>query len=374
MSIIQQWVVGGSVRDVLLGVEPKDIDYVWTGTTPQHLINLGMSPVGADFPVFLDSNGDQHALARIERKTGVGYNGFECEFDPTITIREDLLRRDLTINSMAVKIEDWETFKQTRDSNLIMDPYNGLTALHCGQLNATSDAFAEDPVRVLRTARFAARYDFYVGESTMVLMNNIKHELNSVSPERIWSEIAKGFMEKYPNRMFEVLCDIDAFSVDILKPFNISNNFHILINCSADIPLECRFSMTIGHNFALNDYKQLTIPNDCSRLNMVYQDVKQLVITYDTISNKDKLELFTRMRAFNNTSMVDSIIKIVTTLKKAGQLTQMNVDIPNMIRTDIAQLKQLNLSKITAGMKYGKQIQQAVMDARLSVLNQHTHK
>ena len=138
------YMVGGCVRDMILGREPEDIDYVVVGSTPEEMLEKGYTQVGATFPVFLKCS-EEYALARTERKTGVGYQGFETKHDPTVTLEEDLRRRDLTINSMAQDIND-----------VITDPYGGRADLEAGILRHTSEAFAEDPVRVLRTARFAA--------------------------------------------------------------------------------------------------------------------------------------------------------------------------------------------------------------------------
>ena len=199
--------VGGCVRDKLLGLTPKDIDYVVVGSTPQQMLDLGYQQVGSSFPVFL-KDGEEYALARTERKTGVGYNGFETKHDPNVTLEDDLCRRDLTINSMAMD-EDGHLF----------DPHGGQSDLQAQILRHTSEAFAEDPVRVLRTARFAARYKFDIAPDTIELMNKIAHELDFIPQERIWTEIEKGLMEKTPAVMFDTLTRCGAFTrSDALKP------------------------------------------------------------------------------------------------------------------------------------------------------------
>lgn len=364
---MQQYIVGGSVRDVLLGVEPKDIDYVWTGITPQYLVDMGFQQVGADFPVFLDKNGDQHALARIERKVGVGYNGFECVFDTSITIEDDLMRRDLTINSMAVRIEDWETFKITKCKELLVDPYNGFDDLRLGYLTHTSEAFAEDPVRVLRTARFAARYNFTISASTLELMKNIAPELNHVPTERIWAEFEKGLMEKHPLKMMKTL-EQCAWEVDVLQPF-LCFNEKALERCDDTIPLECRFVL-IAYDFEAHDYGRLSIPNRCSKLNDLYHQVHQLIWNYKILESEDKLKLFTLTRSFNTDQNLELVFKVISvhTLFTKGR-----TDL-DQIRNDLKKLRMIDLSELTKNVPNSKQIQEIIMNVRLQVLEQDKNK
>jgi tRNA nucleotidyltransferase (CCA-adding enzyme) len=178
--------VGGCVRDRAMGFTPKDIDYVVSGATEEEFVNSGVfgltfTKVGADFPVFIDNNGDEWALARKERKSGTGYHGFEVEFDHSVTIEEDLLRRDLTINSMAEEIYD---DMKTRLIHII-DPFNGQKDIENKILRHTSDAFQEDPVRVLRLARFRARFgkEWKVAKETSDLISQMakKGVLDNVS-------------------------------------------------------------------------------------------------------------------------------------------------------------------------------------------------
>lgn len=202
------FLVGGAVRDQLLGRAVKDHDWVVVGGTPEEMLVKGFAQVGADFPVFLHPDTkEEYALARQERKTGPGYHGFETRFDVDVTIEEDLFRRDLTINAMA------------RDENdVLVDPYGGQEDLKNGVLRHVSEAFAEDPVRVLRVARFAARYDFEVHESTLQLMTDLVNagELDHLTSERVWSELEKALGEDYPARFFWVLEACGA--MDVLFP------------------------------------------------------------------------------------------------------------------------------------------------------------
>jgi len=196
--------VGGSVRDELLGRPVVDRDWVVVGATPEQLLAQGFRPVGRDFPVFLHpQTHEEHALARTERKEGRGYRGFAFVASPTVTLEEDLLRRDLTINAMA----------RAADGRLI-DPCGGAADLAAGILRHVSPAFADDPLRVLRVARFAARFDFTVAEETEALMRALAGggELATLSPERVWQELARGLLEPRPSRMLAVLRECGALA------------------------------------------------------------------------------------------------------------------------------------------------------------------
>jgi tRNA nucleotidyltransferase (CCA-adding enzyme) len=197
---MQVYLVGGAVRDGLLGLPVRERDWVVVGATPQEMQALGYKPVGKDFPVFLHpETREEYALARTERKTGPGYTGFAVHADPDVTLEEDLLRRDLTINAMA----------ETPDGKLI-DPYGGRDDLDNGILRHVSPAFAEDPVRILRIARFAARFSrwgFHVAHDTNRLLRSMvaSGEVDQLVPERVWAELVKALSEPDPVRFFEVL-------------------------------------------------------------------------------------------------------------------------------------------------------------------------
>ena len=190
--------VGGAVRDELLGLPVKDRDYVVVGSTVQAMLDAGYKPVGKDFPVFLHpKTHEEYALARTERKTAAGYKGFIVHASSEVTLEQDLARRDLTINAIA----------KASDGALI-DPFNGVADSQAKVLRHVSDAFSEDPVRILRAARFAARFtDFTVAPETMHLMCQMVNngEVDALVPERVWQELSKGLMEQKPSRMFEVL-------------------------------------------------------------------------------------------------------------------------------------------------------------------------
>ena len=208
------YLVGGAVRDALLGLPVQDRDWVVVGATPQQMVDLGYLPVGKDFPVFLHpKTHEEYALARTERKTAPGYKGFAVHAAPDVTLEQDLARRDLTINSIA----DYSINTGTSDTfSSLIDPYDGQKDLQTKVLRHVTDAFREDPVRILRVARFAARFsEFSVAPETMRLMQDmVAHgEADHLVAERVWQELAKGLMEAAPSRMFNVLRDCHALKV-----------------------------------------------------------------------------------------------------------------------------------------------------------------
>jgi tRNA nucleotidyltransferase (CCA-adding enzyme) len=198
MPRLKTFAVGGAVRDELLGLPVQDRDWVVVGATPEHMISRGFRPVGRDFPVFLHPQSrEEYALARTERKTAPGYKGFAFHADPGVTLEEDLARRDLTINAIA-KAEDGS----------YVDPHGGRRDLEGKVLRHVSPAFAEDPVRILRVARFAARFpDFRIANETLGLMVRMVDcgEVDHLVAERVWQELSRGLMEAKPSRLFETL-------------------------------------------------------------------------------------------------------------------------------------------------------------------------
>lgn len=202
------FLVGGAVRDKLLQLPVKDRDYMVVGSTPEHLLSQGYQQVGKEFPVFLHpKSGDEYALARTERKKGNGYSGFSCYSGTDVTLEDDLIRRDLTINAIA-EDEHGEQF----------DPYNGLQDLNDKILRHVSPAFSEDPLRVLRVARFAARFfklGFTIAPETLDLMKQLSEsgELAHLTPERVWAETEKAFTTDAPQIYFQILRDCGALAV-----------------------------------------------------------------------------------------------------------------------------------------------------------------
>ena len=261
----QIYCVGGAVRDRLLGLPLQDRDWVVVGSTPEQMVARGFKPVGADFPVFLHPDThEEYALARTERKTAAGYKGFNVYAAPDVTLEQDLLRRDFTINAIA----------EDADGNLI-DPYNGQADLKAGVLRHVGDAFAEDPVRILRGARFAARFGFTFALETLALMRSMVEngEVDALVAERVWQELARGLMEKHPSRFFLTLRECGALKkilpeVDALFGVPQPAHYHPEIDCGEHVmmviddtakhrrSLEVRFA-ALGH-----DLGKATTPKD----------------------------------------------------------------------------------------------------------------
>ena len=203
------YAVGGAIRDAVMGIPVNDIDYVVVGSSAEEMIALGYQPVGKDFPVFLHPQTHaEYALARTERKTGVGYQGFHFYADPSVTLEQDLQRRDLTINAMAQRIDD-----SGARVGPIIDPYGGQSDIAANVFRHVSTAFAEDPLRLLRIARFAARFPaFTIAAETQEALKAIvkSGELSVLSPERVWQELGRGMGSTDPLRMVEVLLETGA--------------------------------------------------------------------------------------------------------------------------------------------------------------------
>ena len=255
---MKAYVVGGAVRDGLLGLPVADRDWVVVGATPEQMTAAGYRAVGRDFPVFLHpGTKEEYALARTERKSGRGYRGFTVYAAPGVTLEEDLKRRDLTINAMA----------RTDDGKLI-DPFGGERDLRSGVLRHVSEAFAEDPVRILRVARFAARFDFRVADETAVLMRRMVEagEVEDLVPERVWQELAKGLGEPHPRRLFEVLADCGALARLLPEVVPDESLYASLARAAqADAPLTVRFALIawrLDERGALSLCERLRLPNE----------------------------------------------------------------------------------------------------------------
>jgi len=252
---MQVYLVGGAVRDHLLGHPYQEKDYVVVGATPEQLLAQGFMPVGKDFPVFLHPDTkDEYALARTERKSGQGYHGFEFHTDSSVTLEEDLIRRDLTINAMAMD-----------EQGQVYDPYQGRQDLKNKVLRHVSDAFIEDPLRVLRVARFAARYapyGFKIAEETMSLMQQLVNtgELDTLTPERVWKETSRALMEQRADVYFEVLRECGALNIllpELNALFGVPQRpeYHPEIDCGIHTMMSlqqaCRQNYSLDVRFAV---------------------------------------------------------------------------------------------------------------------------
>lgn len=246
---MKTYVVGGAVRDALLGLPVQDHDYVVVGATPDDMIARGYTPVGKDFPVFLHpATHEEYALARTERKTAPGYKGFVFHADADVTLEQDLIRRDLTINAMA-----------RGEDGMLVDPFGGQKDLQARVFRHVSQAFAEDPVRILRVARFAARFpDFTVAPETSALMRGMVDagEVDALVPERVWQELSRGLMEAKPSRMFEVLRDCHALArilpeLDVLWGVPQPAQHHPEIDTGAHVMMVIDHAAQRQHNLAI---------------------------------------------------------------------------------------------------------------------------
>jgi len=339
--------VGGCVRDRLLGVQPKDFDYVVVGSIEQEMLDLGFQKVGKGFPVFL-KDGREYALARKERKTGPGYYGFDTVFTPDVTLEQDLQRRDLTINSIAYD----------RETNQIIDPFNGEADLALGVLRHTSEAFAEDPVRVLRTARFAARYGFIVADETFELMRKIVHELDMVPQERIWAEFEKGLMEVQSYKMFHALEQCNAFSVDALKSYN-SNCVDNLTNVKPSNDIAVRFAL-ICDQFEDEDFVRCCIPTNCADLGSYINKHYDSLLFYKSSSREFRLKLLYSLNVFSRPQLIEKCFEVLHVRTDYG--------IDDIIREDIKSVVSIDAATIAAKCKTGEEIKAKLFLARLAVM------
>jgi tRNA nucleotidyltransferase (CCA-adding enzyme) len=311
---VKVYQVGGSVRDELLGLPVQDRDYVVVGADPQALLERGFKPVGADFPVFLHpQTHEEYALARTERKTGPGYKGFAFHAAPDVTLEDDLTRRDLTINAMA----------RAEDGRLI-DPHGGERDLRAGILRHVSEAFAEDPVRILRVARFAARFGFAVAAETLQLMQRMVQagEADALVPERVWQEVARGLMEKAPSRMLvvlrqcgalaRVLPELDAaFEADV-APDRLASRLDFA--ASQGFALAVRYALLVldlEDSAAARLAQRVNAPADCREL-AAAAIRERGVLAGELVDADSTLALLERADAFRRPERLERLLEVAT--------------------------------------------------------------
>jgi len=258
---LQAYVVGGAVRDALLGLPAGDRDWVVVGATPEQMAGRGFTPVGGDFPVFLHpASKEEYALARTERKSGRGYKGFTFHTGPDVTLEDDLRRRDLTVNAIA----------RSADGALI-DPLGGARDIRARVLRHVGEAFAEDPVRILRLARFAARFaDFSVAPETLDLCRAMvaEGEADALVPERVWREVSRGLMAARPSRMFEVLRAAEALT-RIMPELELPDGGGVLEDldraAAAGLPLPGRYALLCRLSAGRDELaRRLRVPTECA--------------------------------------------------------------------------------------------------------------
>lgn len=338
------YLVGGAVRDELLGLPVKERDYVVVGATPQEMVAQGYKPVGKDFPVFLHpQTHEEYALARTERKSGRGYKGFQVYAAPEVTLEEDLKRRDLTINAMA-KGED----------GVLVDPFGGRKDLQARILRHVSEAFAEDPVRILRVARFAARFGFQVHEQTMALMRRMvdSGEADFLVPERVWQEFARGLVEAHPELMFDVL-ERSGLSRKLLPELQT-------------IPAALSKASSLPVRFAVLTWGLSDVTAPCERLR-VPNEVRDLAVTAGQVRQKLKsstpeglLELLKRADAFRRPERFADLLE-------AARLAEPGVDIARIERA-LKAAAAVDAGAIAAKAPTPVQIPQLIDEARLEAI------
>ncbi|MGJ8620430.1 MAG: multifunctional CCA addition/repair protein [Methylophilaceae bacterium] len=393
--------VGGAVRDELLGLPLKDYDYVVVGSTAEEMLNLGYTAVGKDFPVFLHpKTHDEYALARTERKSGKGYKGFVVHASPKVTLEEDLARRDFTINAMA----------KTVDGQLI-DPYKGQADIQHKVLRHVSDAFVEDPVRILRAARFSARFiDFSIAPETMHLMQQMvaDGEVDALVPERVWQELSTGLMESQPSRMFEVLRDCGALE-KILPELaclwgvpqpekhhpEVDTGVHVMM--ALDYAAQQNFSLPvryavlmhdlgkgttpkeilprhIGHDIRSADLvkivsERLRVPNDCKELAFIV--AKFHIKAHQVIEMKPStlLKFLIDLDAIRQPARFEGFLKACEADSR-GRLGLENISLPeaNRMREALSKVVSIDAGKIAQQFDTPEEIKSAIFAARLEKL------
>ena len=365
------YLVGGAVRDKLLGLEPKDKDYVIVGATAkdvEDLINQGYQQVGADFPVFLHpETGDEYALARIERKVGSGYNGFEAFTSPDLTIEDDLRRRDLTINAMAMDLETGE----------VVDPFNGRWDLECGVLRHVSDAFAEDPLRVLRVARFQARYGFHIHVTTFDLMLRLvdSGELDHLTRERIWVEMEKLFGEKNSARGIRTLDEIGAIE-RLFKGENLAGHV-VNISKLRQEELEVFENMNVISKFVKfslfanwtpQEMQAMKIPREFQQAHLMH---KRIGVSFIHVTQRDaegtlkfieEAELLKTSNTFRNIKDALAFSANLHFGERAATRRFQHIDLA------LKACQSVDCAALAAGIKDGKLIAERVKHARIEAI------
>ena len=385
------YLVGGAVRDKILGIPVKDRDYLVVGSTPEEMVELGYKPIGKNFPVFLHpKTNEEYALARTEKKIGKGYHGFEFYTSPNVTLEEDLMRRDITINAIA----------EDEDGN-IYDPYNGLIDIENKVIRHVSDAFIEDPLRVFRVARFFARFeDFIIHKDTEELMKKIvgSGEISSLSIERIKTEILKGLNEKHADKMF-----LSFSSSGVLKsifPDFVENQCDIFLllnelkNTSKPISVESKLLMIFALPFfydveksdRVNYLEYFKLSNNAKTVFKGIEYEARNLENFLSFSVEDKLDSLYRLDFFRRPNItldiLEMIMLLITTVFKPTPSSQplMNIEwqenkkmVHNkieLVRNTIAEFTQeyTKLKSKIDPLKTPNEIKELIYKERLSIL------
>ena len=398
---MQVYCVGGAVRDELLGLPVKDRDFVVVGSTPQAMLDAGCKPVGKDFPVFLHpKTHDEYALARTERKSGSGYTGFVVHADESVTLEEDLSRRDFTMNAIAKS-----------DDGTLIDPYNGVADIQAKIIRHVSNAFVEDPVRILRAARFAARFaDFTIAPETMQLLRKMVEngEVNALVAERVWQELSRGLMEQKPSRMFEALRACGALKVilpeldrlwGVPQPAQhhpeVDTGVHVMMvidyAAKQNFNLPVRFAALthdlgkgttpvdilprhIGHEERsvqlLKDVsRRLRVPNDCKELAHIVAKFHGKLHAVSKMRPDTLLKFLMELDAIRQPERFNDFLKACEADSR-GRTGLENCELPEitLINTALRAALNIDAGAIVKGITEPEKIKQAVFDARLEAV------
>lgn len=398
---MQRYLVGGAVRDSLLGYPFHERDWVVVGATPQQMLDAGYQQVGKDFPVFLHpETKEEHALARTERKSGKGYTGFSVYAAPDVTLEQDLLRRDLTINAIA-----------QADDGTLVDPFAGAADIENKILRHVSAAFAEDPLRVLRVARFYARYahlGFTVASETQALMQRLSDELGTLTPERVWQETAKALSEHTPQAYFQLLYDTGALQVlmpelaalwGVPQPPQwhpeIDSGVHTLMvlqQAAVLSPrLDIRFAALVhdlgkgvtkpehwpahhGHEHTgLPLIKQLCdrlrVPNDCRELALAVCEYHQIIHRARELKSSTVLKLFNAIDVWRKPERLAAILLCCTAdLRGRTGFEQAEYPQAAYLQALASAARRVNAKDLVAQGLSGEAIKQGLQQARLQAI------
>ncbi|GDX54784.1 CCA-adding enzyme [Methylophilaceae bacterium] len=367
------YLVGGAVRDQIMGLTVKDRDYVVVGSTSEEMVKLGYKPVGKDFPVFLHPKTHyEYALARTERKVSKGYKGFKVYASKEVTLEEDLERRDLTINAIA---------KDKRGQ--FIDPFNGIDDIRNKILRHVSSAFVEDPIRVLRIARFSARfYQFKIHPTTQTILKKIvkNKEIEAVASERVWHEISVGLLEKKSHFMFDVLHQCGALQVLIPEINYVKNKNYIKrsleygnkFKYSLDIKAAIFFMHVYTSKTSVKDiakiYTRLSVPNSVRKLTEKLADNMTDLKEFKKLKPRQILDLIYKMDLFRNPDVLIDIIKILEAYNEGQAKKYKSVGSTlKALQKYLKHLNKLNLGLISQN-KTNLDIKASIYEARLHVL------
>lgn len=398
---MQVYCVGGAVRDALLGLPIKDKDYVVVGATPAEMEALGFQAVGKDFPVFLHpTTHEEYALARTERKTAKGYKGFAVHASPEVTLHEDLARRDLTINAMA----------KTLDGQLI-DPYGGEADIQKKIFRHVSPAFVEDPVRILRLARFAARFtQFTVATETLAVMRQMVDagEVDALIPERVWQELSRGLMEAKPSRMFEVLRACGALE-RIFPELNrlwgvpqppqyhpeVDTGVHIMM--VIDYAAKQEFSLPVRYAALTHDLgkgttpqallprhighetrsvallktvnQRLRVPNDCKELANMVAKFHGKLHAVPHMKTRTLVTFLTELDAFRQPARLDAFLQACEADSRGRTgLEACPLNEAKLLKNALQAAMQVDAGKIAQGLTEPARIKTAIFNARMEAV------